>query len=57
MRLVPAGGVSPDDVSPYLAAGAFAVALGSELVRREWLRDGAWGKLQRAMEDLLARLT
>jgi len=56
MRLVPAGGVSPDEVSPYLAAGAFAVAPGSELVRREWLRDGAWGKLQRAMEDLLARL-
>ncbi len=57
MRLIPAGGVSPDDAAPYLAAGAFAVALGSELVRREWLRDGAWGKLQRAMEDLLARLT
>jgi len=56
MRLIPAGGVSLDDVVGYLAAGAFAVALGSELVRREWLRDGAWGKLQRAMEDLLARL-
>ncbi|OGD74284.1 MAG: hypothetical protein A2Y64_03585 [Candidatus Coatesbacteria bacterium RBG_13_66_14] len=56
MRLIPAGGVSLDEVPAYLAAGAFAVALGSELARREWLRDGAWGKLREAMEDLLARL-
>ncbi|HUT97556.1 MAG TPA: bifunctional 4-hydroxy-2-oxoglutarate aldolase/2-dehydro-3-deoxy-phosphogluconate aldolase [bacterium] len=57
LRLIPAGGVSPGEVAQYLAAGAFAVALGSELVRREWLRDGAWDKLQGAMEDLLARLS
>jgi len=56
MRLIPAGGVSPDEVAGYLSAGAFAVVLGSELVRREWLRDGAWEKLSGAMEGLLARL-
>jgi 2-dehydro-3-deoxyphosphogluconate aldolase/(4S)-4-hydroxy-2-oxoglutarate aldolase len=56
LRLIPAGGVSPDEVADYLAAGAFAVALGSELVRREWLRDGAWDELTGAMGGVLARL-
>jgi len=56
LRLIPAGGVSPEEVPAYLEAGAFAVALGSELVQREWLREGAWEKLTRAMDGLLDRL-
>lgn len=34
VRFVPTGGITPDSVLPWLDAGAFAVALGSELAGR-----------------------
>lgn len=56
LRVIPAGGVAVDEVNAYLEAGAFAVALGSDLVRREWLRGGEWEKIGSAMRSVLVRL-
>jgi 2-dehydro-3-deoxyphosphogluconate aldolase/(4S)-4-hydroxy-2-oxoglutarate aldolase len=56
VKLVPAGGVVVDEVTAYLGAGAFAVAVGSDLVRGEWLRGGAWESITSAMRSLCARL-
>ena len=45
MRLVPTGGVGPDDVAAYLAEPSVAAVGGSWMVRPELVRAQAWGKI------------
>lgn len=45
-RLVPTGGVTPETAREYMLAGAWAVAVGSELVGPDALTDGGLGRLQ-----------
>jgi 2-dehydro-3-deoxyphosphogluconate aldolase/(4S)-4-hydroxy-2-oxoglutarate aldolase len=45
MRLVPTGGVGPDDVAAYLAEPSVPAVGGSWMVRPELVRAHAWGKI------------
>jgi 2-dehydro-3-deoxyphosphogluconate aldolase/(4S)-4-hydroxy-2-oxoglutarate aldolase len=45
--LVPTGGVSLDNCATFLAAGAYTVAIGSQLVDRELVRKKDWAALTR----------
>lgn len=54
VQLMATGGVGPDDVRSYLAAGAACVGLGSELVRKAWVAAGDVASLADAMRSTLA---
>lgn len=45
-RLVPTGGVTPEIAREYLAAGVWAVGVGSELLGKEILADTSFAALQ-----------
>ena len=45
LRLIPTGGVTPDNVADYFRAGCAAVAAGSTLVTREILAQQDWTQL------------
>ncbi|MGD8241114.1 MAG: bifunctional 4-hydroxy-2-oxoglutarate aldolase/2-dehydro-3-deoxy-phosphogluconate aldolase [Armatimonadota bacterium] len=45
VRLVPVGGVSPDNAGDYIRAGACAVALGSSLVNSRLIAEEAWDEI------------
>lgn len=53
IRLVPTGGIRPDNARSYLDAGAFALGLGSSLVDKELIRQGLYGELTRRAEKLV----
>ena len=42
VRLIPTGGVSVDNAGEFIAAGAVAVAVGSNLVKQAQVAAGAW---------------
>ena len=44
--MVPTGGVTPETARQYMAAGAWAVGVGSELVSLEVLAIGGLDRLQ-----------
>jgi 2-dehydro-3-deoxyphosphogluconate aldolase / (4S)-4-hydroxy-2-oxoglutarate aldolase len=54
LALMATGGVGPADVRAYLAAGTTCVGMGSELVRKEWVRAGDGAALAAAMRAVLA---
>ena len=45
LRLVPTGGIGPDNLRSYLEAGAVAVGLGGELVRKQSVAQGDWASI------------
>jgi len=45
LQIIPTGGVTPQNLPDYFAAGCAAVGAGSTLVQRELLDAGAWDKL------------
>lgn len=45
LKLIPTGGVSLDNAAAFLGAGAVALAVGGELVRRELVARRAWDEL------------
>jgi 2-dehydro-3-deoxyphosphogluconate aldolase/(4S)-4-hydroxy-2-oxoglutarate aldolase len=45
LLLVPTGGVNLDNCAAFLAAGAYAVAVGSQLVSKELARKKDWAAL------------
>lgn len=45
LRLVPTGGVNLDTCAAFLAAGAYTVAVGSQLVSKELVRKKDWSAL------------
>lgn len=45
VRLIPTGGVDLDDLEDFIAAGAFAVGVGSSLIDREAAARGDWEKV------------
>ena len=51
--MVPTGGVTLDNASAFLKAGASAVAVGSELVNRAALDSGDFGKIENAARAFL----
>ena len=48
LRLVPTGGVSPDNAREYLAAGAVAVGIGGNLVSNKLVEQGAFDSITAA---------
>ena len=46
VRLVPTGGVTPETAGEYLAAGAWAIGVGSELVSKDVLAPGGLERLR-----------
>jgi 2-dehydro-3-deoxyphosphogluconate aldolase / (4S)-4-hydroxy-2-oxoglutarate aldolase len=51
VRLVPTGGVTPDDVRGYIAAGAWALGVGSELIGKDVMSDDSFVSLRRRASD------
>ena len=58
LRLMPTGGVTPDNVGTWLAAGAVAAGLGGSLVDAEAVSLGDWGAItaraRRAVDGVAA---
>jgi len=54
LRLVPTGGVSADNASQYLRAGAVAVAVGGNLVDKKAVASGDWGAITAEAQRLVA---
>ncbi len=51
--LVPTGGVNMDNATAYFAAGASAVAVGSELVNKRWLANRQYERIETAARGFL----
>jgi 2-dehydro-3-deoxyphosphogluconate aldolase/(4S)-4-hydroxy-2-oxoglutarate aldolase len=45
LRIMPTGGVTPQNVPDYFAAGSVAVGAGSTLLERDVLEAGAWDRV------------
>ena len=56
LRIIPTGGVSLQNVADYIQAGSVALALGSNLVSRQILRDGDWSGLTAFARDYVQAL-
>ena len=53
VALIPTGGVNVSNAADYIAAGAFALGVGAELVDAEALRNGNLSKISTAAKDLV----
>jgi 2-dehydro-3-deoxyphosphogluconate aldolase/(4S)-4-hydroxy-2-oxoglutarate aldolase len=51
--LIPTGGVSVSNAADYIAAGAFALGVGGDLVNAAALREGNLDKITRAAQELV----
>lgn len=54
LSLIPTGGVNASNAADFLAAGAFALGVGSELIDRKALQDGKFEKITNAAKELVA---
>lgn len=45
LAIIPVGGISLQNVAEFASAGAFAVGVGSDLVRKDLISSGQWDKL------------
>ncbi|MEM6313730.1 MAG: bifunctional 4-hydroxy-2-oxoglutarate aldolase/2-dehydro-3-deoxy-phosphogluconate aldolase [Planctomycetota bacterium] len=54
--MMPTGGVSAANVHEWIAAGAVAVGVGSELVNKQSVAEQNWADLSRRAEELMAAL-
>jgi len=55
-RILPTGGVSPDEANlrAWFGAGAACVGMGSKLIRSDWLKDGNFAAMETLVRDTLA---
>ena len=53
LQLIPTGGVTPQNVPDYFAAGCVAVGAGSTLLQREALEAGAWDRVTARAEEFV----
>lgn len=53
VKLVPVGGVSHSNTADYIAAGAFAVGVGSSLVNQQLIVDGAFDQIEDKARELV----
>jgi 2-dehydro-3-deoxyphosphogluconate aldolase/(4S)-4-hydroxy-2-oxoglutarate aldolase len=54
LSFIPTGGVNASNAAEFLAAGAFALGIGSELVDSAALRDRKFDKITNAAKELVA---
>ncbi len=45
LRIIPTGGVSLENAAAFIRAGAAGIAVGSNLVDRQMVREGCWAEL------------
>jgi 2-dehydro-3-deoxyphosphogluconate aldolase/(4S)-4-hydroxy-2-oxoglutarate aldolase len=57
VALIPTGGVNSSNAAQYIAAGAFALGAGSDLVDVVALREGNLAKITRGAEEFVAVVT
>ncbi len=57
VRLVPTGGVNPQNALEFIKAGAVAVGMGGELVDRVSVAEGAWERITQRTRGLLELLS
>jgi len=55
--LIPTGGVNASNAADFIAAGAFALGVGADLVDTDALRDGKLEKITTAAQELVAAVT
>ena len=55
-RILPTGGVSPDEANlkAWFGAGAACVGMGSKLIRADWLKEGNFTAMEHLVRDTLA---
>jgi 2-dehydro-3-deoxyphosphogluconate aldolase/(4S)-4-hydroxy-2-oxoglutarate aldolase len=53
LPLLACGGVTPQNVKDYFAAGAGAVAIGASIFRPQWLHDGQWDQVGAALGEFV----
>jgi len=53
VEMVPMGGVNNDNALEFLAAGSFALGMGSTLVNDQLIREGNFAEIQRRAEKLV----
>jgi 2-dehydro-3-deoxyphosphogluconate aldolase / (4S)-4-hydroxy-2-oxoglutarate aldolase len=53
VALIPTGGVNASNAPDYIAAGAFALGVGGDLVNAAALRDGNLAKITQAAQELV----
>jgi 2-dehydro-3-deoxyphosphogluconate aldolase/(4S)-4-hydroxy-2-oxoglutarate aldolase len=53
VALIPTGGVNASNAADYIAAGAFALGIGGDLVNAAALRDGNLTKITQAARELV----
>ena len=51
VRLIPTGGVTPEAARGYIAAGAWALGVGSELIGKDVMNDEGFESLRRRASD------
>jgi 2-dehydro-3-deoxyphosphogluconate aldolase / (4S)-4-hydroxy-2-oxoglutarate aldolase len=54
LSFIPTGGVNASNAAEFLAAGAFALGVGSELIDSAGLREGKFEKIMSAAKELVA---
>jgi len=54
-RLLPTGGVeaTPESIRGWIKAGAAALGLGSNLIRKDWVEAGDYQSIQNTVQDVL----
>lgn len=55
LQLLPTGGVSPDNFTEFLAAGAAGLGMGSQLFPKQLIEEGAWEELSQLFRDLVTK--
>jgi 2-dehydro-3-deoxyphosphogluconate aldolase/(4S)-4-hydroxy-2-oxoglutarate aldolase len=53
VALIPTGGVNASNAAEFIAAGAFALGVGADLVNPDALRDGNLAKITEAARELV----
>jgi 2-keto-3-deoxy-6-phosphogluconate aldolase len=51
LRVIPTGGVTPEAARGYIAAGAWALGVGSELIGKDVMNDRGFESLRRRAAD------
>ena len=54
LQLIPTGGVTPQNVPDYFAAGCVAIGAGSTLLQRDALEAGAWDRVTARAAEFVA---
>jgi 2-dehydro-3-deoxyphosphogluconate aldolase/(4S)-4-hydroxy-2-oxoglutarate aldolase len=55
--LIPTGGVNASNAAEFIAAGAFALGVGADLVNADALRDGNFAKITQAAHELVGAVS